>query len=110
MSYTTLDALKGVHSYPVQAKFIERVSFERALTLETEFTTEILNSSNFKLAEADILLWVSTAPNIQEGGIQIGIIYSDRVSLRARANAVYNSISGTGAVVVSIYGDKGDTV
>jgi len=109
MSYTVLDALKGVHSYPVQAKYLQRVSLERGLSLTNEMTTDILHSNNFRLAEADIMIWVATAPNVTEGGVQIALLAQDRLELRVRANDIYRTVLGT-EPTKSVYGDKGDTI
>jgi hypothetical protein len=52
-------------------------------------TVELLNSTEYKLAKADILMWVASAPNVTQEGISYGLLATDRAELRAQAKAIY---------------------
>ena len=86
---TVRESLKAVHHYPIAESAINDIADERALELNEEATLEVRLSSPFKLAKADVILWVSEAPNITEGGISISISEAARERLRQKANKIY---------------------
>lgn len=87
---TILETLKqGVSNYPVPMATLERVTLVRGIDLKATATTEILLSKEYRLADADVKLWVSTAPNVSQSGISFDLLVSTRDSLKSQANAVY---------------------
>jgi hypothetical protein len=89
---TVLESLKAVSGYPVPLRAFENAAVSRSLDLDAEATPEVLSSVNYRLAKADVLKWVSFAPNISQGGITYDMLYSDRQRLREWANAIYGEL------------------
>jgi hypothetical protein len=107
---TVLESLKSISGYPVPERTVSDVAARRGLTLDAEATPAVLDSPACRLAKADILVWVSFAPNISQGGISYDMLYSDRQQLRAQANAVYGEL-GDGTYIPeskTTFGYKGN--
>jgi hypothetical protein len=83
-----LNSLKSISGYPVPDTQISVVATLRGLNLSEEATPVVLRSPAYLLATADILLWVSLAPDVQQAGVSYSI--SERVELRASAEAIYS--------------------
>ena len=107
---TILQALKGVSGYPIPQATLSKVALRRGLDLTAEATADVLVSSNLQLAEADVMMWVSTAPNVKEGGVEFNLMVSDRESLRVQANAIYRELGDNAYQAESTvtYGYKGE--
>jgi hypothetical protein len=89
---TVLESLKSISGYPVPQRTFVDIATKRNLMLDDEATQDVLNSTAYRLAKADILRWVSFAPNVSQGDISFDLPDSDREQLRARANAVYGAL------------------
>ncbi|MGL5913351.1 MAG: hypothetical protein ACRCZB_04235 [Bacteroidales bacterium] len=87
---TVLDALKnGVSNYPIPKATLKRVALVREIKLDEEATSELLKSKEYRLADADIKVFVATSSNVSQGGMNFDILYSTRETLLLQANAVY---------------------
>lgn len=102
---TILIALKSVSSYPIPSATVEAIGLRRGLTLNEEATERNMLSTHYRLAEADLKLWLSRAPQVSEGGSSFSFSEAERRVLRQEANGVYKEI---GEKSTSIYGYKGD--
>jgi hypothetical protein len=51
-----------------------------------------MESEAYRLAKADLMVWVSFAPNVQENGVSFDLLFSDRTLLREKANRVYGEL------------------
>ncbi|MDR0385391.1 MAG: hypothetical protein LBH60_04880 [Prevotellaceae bacterium] len=89
---TVLESLKAVSGYPVPLRAFENAAVSRSLDLDAEATPEVLSSVNYRLAKADIMRWVSFAPNVSQGGTTYDMLYPDRQRLREEANAIYGEL------------------
>ncbi len=106
---TILEALKGVNAYPVPLRTLVENAERRGLDLSAEATKELLNGANYNLVVADLLLWLSFAPDISQGGQSFSFADEQRVQLRNRANALYREFDATEAGTPKpIYGYKGN--
>ena len=65
---TLLSSLQAINAYPVPQSFFEATAASRGLDLKAEITQEALNSKAYRLARADVLMWLSEAPNVSQGG------------------------------------------
>ena len=65
---TVLEALKGINAYPVPLRTIQRIAEKRGIVLQDEATQEMQQSRGYNLAVADLLQWLSEAPNVSQGG------------------------------------------
>ncbi|MBR5282855.1 MAG: hypothetical protein IKU22_08780 [Alistipes sp.] len=106
---TILEALKGVNAYPVPLRTLVENAERRGLDLSAEATKELLNGADYNLVVADLLLWLSFAPDISQGGQSFSFSDEQRVQLRNRANALYKEFDATEAGTPKpIYGYKGN--
>jgi hypothetical protein len=87
-----LESLKSVSGYPVPERTLSDVAIKRGLNLADEATPVVLTSSAYRLAKADVLRWVSFAPNVQQADVSYDMLYSDREQLRNQANAIYGDL------------------
>ena len=102
---TIFDSLKSISAYPIPRRTLEDVAEERGLSVADDATAEIRSSREFKLAKADLMHWLSTAPNVSQGGISYAFTDSDRSGFRKWASASYQEY---GEKQQTIYGYKGD--
>ena len=106
---TILEALKGVNAYPVPLRTLVENAERRGLDLSAEATRELLNGADYNLVVADLLLWLSFAPDVSQGGQSFSFTDEQRVQLRNRANALYKEFDATEAGTPKpIYGYKGN--
>lgn len=103
---TLLDALKSVNSYPVPLRTIEETAERRGLSLDGEATAASLKGKAFGLCRADLLLWLSYAPNITQGGQSYSFTDEQRTDLRNRAKQLYDEWEEDDAPK-TVYGYKG---
>ena len=88
---TVLSALKAQVQYPLPATFFQAVLVKRELAEDTVCTKELLESVNFKGAQADCLRQIILFPSsVSEGGMSIS--KADRASLMSMANRLYQEI------------------
>jgi hypothetical protein len=105
-----IEALKSVSGYPVSDVVFKRISKARGINLEDEATAEIMLLSNYRLATADITLWVSFAPNVSQEGVSYSMSNAEREEMRKIANAIYRELNDNSYIPESKtkYGYKGD--
>lgn len=86
---TTLEALKGINSYPIPQRTLEEVAARREVVLTAEATVEVLRGRAYNLAYADLLLWLSYAPQITQGGQSYNFTDEQRLQFRNRASELF---------------------
>ena len=106
---TILEALKGISSYPIPFRTLVETAEGRGLSLADEATAEVLAGKAFRLATADLLLWLSLAPNISQGGQSYSFSEDQRQQMRNRSNAIAEELEPE-AEGKSIYGYKGSSL
>ncbi len=108
MAITVLDSLKAVNRYPVPATFYASVMVARGIEEEAKADADILTSAAYNLAKADVLIWLSNAPDISQGGQTYGFTDEQRTLMRNEAYALYKEY-GDGATNTPkpTYGHKG---
>lgn len=84
-----LETLKGINAYPVPLRTLTEIVEGRGLNLQDEATLAVLRGKAYKLATADVLLWLSLAPNISQGGQSYSFSEEQRTQLRKRADTLY---------------------
>ena len=65
---TVLESLKGINAYPIPLRTLVDAAEYRGLDLTVEVSQEIMQTANYKLAQADLMLWLSLAPDPPRGG------------------------------------------
>ena len=104
---TILESLKSVNAYPVPLRTIVEIAERRGLSLTSEATQAVLRGKDYKLATADLLLWLSLAPNISQGGQSYSFTDEQRQQFRNRANALFDEFGEETSSVQPTYGYKG---
>lgn len=108
MAETVLESLKGVNAYPVPLRTLSEIAKRRGISLTDETTQESLKGMAYNLARADLLLWLSLAPNISQGGQSYSFTDEQRRDFSRQAYAIYGRLepeAAEGNVVK--YGYKG---
>lgn len=104
---TILESLKSVNAYPVPLRTLVEIAERRGLSLTSEATQADLRGKDYKLATADLLLWLSLAPNISQGGQSYSFTDEQRQKFRNRANALFDEFGEETSSVQPTYGYKG---
>lgn len=103
---TLLSSLRAVNAYPVPQSFIETAAAARGLDLTSEITQDALKSKEYRLAYADLLMWLSQAPNVSQGGQSYSFDNEQRLKFRNTAIAIYGDYAED-EVPKTTYGYKG---
>ena len=104
---TVLEALKGMNAYPLPLRTLVTVAAKRGLELDGKATQEVQKSKAYNLASADLLLWLSFAPDISQGGQSYSFTDEQRLQLRNRANRLYKEFGEEDGSSGAVYGYKG---
>ena len=104
---TVLESLKGISAYPIPLRTFVETAELRGLALAESATQEVMIGKAYKLAKADLLLWLSLAPNITQGGQSFSFTDEERVQFRNQAKALYDECGEVSTASKPIYGYKG---
>lgn len=107
---TIFDTLKGLSAYPVPPRALWTAAVPYGIDLSADATADVLASKAYNLAAADVLMWLSFAPDISQGGQSFSFTDEQRAQFRSRAKALYSQYrDGDTANVASgvSYGYKG---
>lgn len=107
MATTTLDALKSLNAYPIPLRTLAETADRRNLSLTADAAQEVLQSKEYRLAKADLLLWLSLQPNISQGGQSYSFTDEQRKDLRNAARAIYEELEPTANAGCVTFGYKG---
>ena len=102
---TLQEALKSITNYPIPQRTLDRVAAGRGLNLEAEADQSTLESGNYRLATADLMMWLVTAPNISEGGVSFSFSQEERNQFKKEAASI---LAELGAPKRSNFGYKGE--
>lgn len=103
---TVLDSLRGISAYPVPLRTLTAAAERRGVSLDAEATQQTLSGSACRLATADLLLWLSEAPNVSQGGQSYSFSEEQRAWFRSRAKSIYAE-EGESKSSGTVYGYKG---
>lgn len=101
---TILDNLKVINPYPVPASVIQGAAIKNGLDIESELDREVMLSKEYNLCRADILSWLSYAPNISQGGQSYSFSEDQRRQFQYEAESIRCEYQLTGK---PRYGYKG---
>lgn len=108
MANTNLDVLKSVNAYPIPLRTLVETAGRRNLSLTAEASQECLQSKEYRLAKADLLLWLSLAPNISQGGQSYSFSDEQRKRMRNEAQAIFDQLDPVSNAGCVTFGYKGD--
>lgn len=101
--------LKSVSAYPVPMMTLAEIASGRGLYLTDEADEDTTASQAYKGAKADLLIWLSVAPNVSQGGQSYSFSEYERKNMRAQAMALYGEIGESASENKGVkYGYKGD--
>ena len=104
---TISDALRGVNAYPVPPRTLDTLTLRRGLDPDGDATCDVLRSAPFRLCEADLLTWLSLAPDVSQGGQTYSLTDDQREDMRRRAKRLYEEFGEDGDKPKTSYGYKG---
>ncbi|MCQ2058675.1 MAG: hypothetical protein MJY71_02460 [Bacteroidaceae bacterium] len=108
---TILEALQGINAYPIPFRTLAECAEARGLSLNDIATQEVLSGRDYNLAKADLLLWLSDAPNVSQGGQSYTFSDEQRTQLRSRAKSLYAQHDDPSATKsMPTYGYKGESL
>lgn len=82
---TLSDYLRGLTNYPVPEEALQSILSKRGATDRTQYD----GKGQSILAMADLYRWLSTAPDISQGGQSYSLSDSIREQYRKRSNGLY---------------------
>ena len=103
------DALRGVSAYPIPARTLGEVAARRGVDLFEEVSPSVVMSAPFRLCHADLLMWLSLAPDISQGGQTYSFTDAQREDMRRRARQEYAELDAA-SVPKTTFGYKGTTL
>lgn len=105
---TIAEALRGLNAYPIPERTLAGTATARGLLLDDDATREALRSRAYRLTCADLLVWLSQAPFVSQGGQSYTFSSEQRATMRAQASAIYKDLAEVDALNVRpSYGYKG---
>ena len=106
---TVIEALRSVNAYPIPLRTLVITAEARGLVPTDDVSADILKSKMYNLALADLLMWLSTAPDVSQGGQNYSFTDEQRKEFRNRANSLYDDFGADdeAGTPKSIYGYKG---
>lgn len=107
MAQMTIEALKSINAYPIPLRTLMETSERRDLSLTAEATQEVLQSKAYRLAEADLMLWLSVAPDISQGGQSFSFTDEQRKDFKRQAQGIYDILEPSQNARRVTYGYKG---
>lgn len=103
---TYLEALKSISAYPVPLRHIAEISARRGIELTHELD-EGINGKEYRLAKADVLLWLSMAPAVSQGGQNYSFTDLQRTQMRNEALSILAELEPQEASKTVCFGYKG---
>lgn len=107
MAQTNLDALKSLNAYPIPLRTLVETAERRNISLTADASQESLQSKEYRLAKADLLLWLSTAPNVSQGGQSYSFSDEQRKQMRNEARGIYDLLEPSANAGCITFGYKG---
>lgn len=104
---TILESLKSVNAYPIPLRTFTETAERRGLVLTDEANKGVLAGRAYRLALADLLLWLYVAPDVSQGGQSYSFSDEQRKQFRNRANAIYNELDEVTSIAQPTFGYKG---
>lgn len=105
---TVLELLRGLSAYPVPLRAMDGIAVRHGLTLTDEAAAETVAGKAYNLCKAEVLLWLSLAPDISQGGQSYSFTDEQRKQFRIQANALFGQYGDAEAdAPKTIYGYKG---
>lgn len=102
---TIIESLKCISGYPISQNTLKDIAENRGMKSDDEANQDARKSKEYRLAKADVLVWLSQAPNVSQAGISYNFSDTDRKNFRQQAASLYKEC---GEASKSIFGYKGN--
>jgi hypothetical protein len=102
---TVVESLRAITNYPIPERTLERAALYRGLDPALVIDSRTMDSQQFKLAEADIYEFLSTAPNVSEGGVSFSLSEQQRQGYKHKADDIRTVLNVAG---MPKFGYKGE--
>lgn len=100
---TIVEGLKSLNAYPIPMQTLVCIAEGRGLSpYDTKDDT-----AEYRLATADVYMWLSNAPDVSQGGQSFSFTDEQRKHFRQRAQSIYGAEGESKATKHTIYGYKG---
>lgn len=80
--------LQSINAYPIPANIIMEAGIKYGLDIEADATKEIVQSSGFNQAKADIYTYLAGAPNVTQNGISFSFSEDQRTHFLSVASSI----------------------
>lgn len=87
---TIRESLLAVSAYPIPMRTIEAISHKRGIVLDDDADFGTAGSPVYRLAVADLYLWLYFAPNVAQGGQNYSFTAEQRELWKKQALAIYD--------------------
>ena len=105
---TINSALKCISAYPISDEVITNVCTKRGLTPTDELTSATFATSPYQLSKADIMIYLSQAPDVSEGGVSFSFSDAQKSYYRKSAMEIYKTLEDSDSIAqLNNYGYKG---
>lgn len=102
------ELLKSINAYPIPANVITEAGIRHNLDVEGDATSDVIQSSGYKLAKADIYTYLAGAPNITQNGISFSFSEDQRTYFLNVATSIRNEEGVTDPTTGQGYGYVGE--
>lgn len=89
---TVFEALLAVSAYPIPERVIKSTSLKRGVDIDGLATEAAVKSDAFRLAVADLYVWLFFAPNVSQGGQSYSFTDAQREWWKKQALAIYGEL------------------
>lgn len=97
--------LAGLNAYPIPPHALQGIGVARGLDLDAEATQDGVKDRAYRLAYADVLMWLAGAPDVAQGGQSYSFTDEQRNRFRAEAQSILDELEAEQRT--TIYGYKG---
>lgn len=105
---TIQEALISLNSFPIPTNFIEKVGIERSLTVANEYTLAVSTSQSYRLATADVYMWLYGQPSLGEQEVNFNQTQEIKKGFLDIANSIYLEYNDPKYTGKGTYGYKGE--
>lgn len=106
---TVRESLLAISAYPIPMRTIEATALKRTVDLDGDADKSTVASSAYRLALADLYVWLFFAPNVGQGGQSYSFTDAQRDWWKKQAMAIYEELEDDAlSALKTTYGYMGD--
>lgn len=105
---TISEALISLNSFPIPSSLIEKIGVERVLTVSGNYTLAVSQTEAYKLATADVYMWLYGQPVLKEQEVSISQAAEIKQGFLDIANDIYKTYDDPKYTGKGVYGFIGE--